>query len=147
MKKLSTRFEKLKREELKARHRLNELEKEKEQKSDELETYCKRHRSVTFDGLATRNIKKLKEIYSYFDENKLYIHESELGLRCDDRGMALNFWLYEDPDYLVIHLTSNHGNIVFSGSTSWLIKAVSLEDKINVIKTIKNDIGEIITKE
>lgn len=147
MKKLSTRFEKIKREELKARRKLCELEKEKEQKNNELETYCKRHRSVTFDGLATGNIKKLKKIYSYFDENKLYIHESELGLRCDDRGMALYFWLYEDPDYLVIHLTSNHGNIVFSGSTSWLIKAVSLEDKVNVIKTIKNDIGEIIAKE
>jgi len=139
-----TRFEKFEREESKARMKLYDLEKEKQRKNDELEIYCKRHRSVNFDGLATGNIEKLKKIYSYFDDNKLYIRECDLGLRCDDRGMALCFWLHNDPDYLVIHLSSNHGNIVFSGSTSWLVKAVSLEDKVNVIKTIKNDIQKIL---
>lgn len=143
-KKSLTRFEKFEREESKARMKLYDLEKEKQRKKDELEIYCKRHRSVNFDGLATGNIEKLKKIYSYFDDNKLYIHESDLGLRCDDRGMALYFWLHNDPDYLVIHLSSNHGNIVFSGSTSWLVKAVSLEDKVNAIKTIKSDIQKIL---
>ena len=139
-----TRFEKFEREESKARMKLYDLEREKQRKNDELEIYCKRHRSVNFDGLATGNIEKLKKIYSYFDDNKLYIHESELGLRCDDRGMALYFWLHNDPDYLVIHLSSNHNNLFLSGSTSWIIKAVSLEDKVNVIKTIKEDMKKIL---
>ena len=143
-KKPLTRFEKFECEESKARMKLYELEKERQIKNDELEIYCKRHRSVSFDGLATGNIEKLKKIYSYFDDNQLYIHESELGLRCDDRGMALYFWLHNDPDYLVIHLSSNHGNILFSGSTSWLVKAINLEDKVNVIKTIKNDMQKIL---
>lgn len=146
-KKVLTRFEKYKREESKARFKLYDLEKEKENKTQELETYCKRHRSMSFDLLKTGNISKLKKIYAYFDDNKSYIHECEFGLRCDDRGMALNFWLHDDPDYLVLYLTSNHSNIVFSGSTGWIIKAPTLKDKVNVLKTVKTDITKIIEGE
>lgn len=142
-----TRFEKYKREESKARFKLYDLEKEKENKTQELETYCKRHRSMSFDLLKTGDITKLKKIYSYFGKNKSYIHESEFGLRCDDRGMKLHFWLHDDPDYLVLHLSSNHSNIVFSGSTSWIIKAPTLEDKVNVLKTVKTNIAKIIEGE
>lgn len=146
-KKPLTRFEKYEREESKARLKLCGLEKEREQKQDELNTYYKRHRSMSFDLLKTGDIAKLKKIYSYFDDNKSYIHESELGLRYDDRGMKLHFWLHNDPDYLVLHLSSNHNNILFSGSTSWLIKAPTLEDKVNVLKTVKTDINKIIEGE
>ena len=144
MRKTLTRAEKFKREESKAKMKLWELEKEKENKEQELEKYCKRHSSVNFDNLVTSDVEKLKKIYAYFDDNKSYIHESELGLRCDDRGMKLYFWLHDDPDYLVLHLSSNHSNIVFSGSTSWIIKAPILEDKVNVIKKVKADISKII---
>jgi hypothetical protein len=143
-KKPLTRFEKYEREESKARLKLYDLEKEKEKKQDELNTYYKRHRSMSFDLLKTCDVAKLNKIYAYFDKNKSYIHESELGLRCDDRGMKLHFWLHNDPDYLVLHLSSNHNNIVFSGSTSWIIKAPTLEDKVNVLKTVKTDISKII---
>lgn len=147
MKKLITRYTKLKKKESDASYALFLLEKEKENKTQELETYCKRHRSMSFDLLKTGDVAKLNKIYAYFDDNKSYIHECELGLRCDDRGMKLHFWLYDDPDYLVLHLSSNHSNIVFSGSTSWIIKAPTLEDKVNVLKTVKKDITKIIEGE
>lgn len=146
-KRLLTRFEKYEREESKARLKLYDLEKEKESKKQELETYYKRHRSMSFDLLKTGDVTKLNKIYAYFDKNKCYIHESELGLRCDDRGMKLHFWLYKDPDYLVLHLSSNHNNIVFSGSTSWIIKAPTLEDKVKILKMVKSDIIKIIKGE
>lgn len=147
MKKLITRYTKLKKKESDASYALFLLEKEKENKTQELETYCKRHRSMSFDLLKTGDVAKLNKIYAYFDDNKSYIHECELGLRCDDRGMKLFFWLHDDPDYLVLHLSSNHSNIVFSGSTSWVIKAPTLEDKVNVLKTVKKDITKIIEGE
>lgn len=142
-----TRFEKYEREESKARFKLYNLEKEKENKKQELETYYKRHRSMSFDLLKTGDVTKLNKIYAYFDKNKSYIHESELGLRCDDRGMKLHFWLHNDPDYLVLHLSSNHNNMVFSGSTSWIIKAPKLEDKVKILKMVKSDITRIIEGE
>lgn len=142
-----TRFEKYEREESKARFKLYDLEKEKENKKQELETYYKRHRSMSFDLLKTGDVTKLNKIYAYFDKNKSYIHESELGLRCDDRGMKLHFWLHNDPDYLVLHLSSNHNNMVFSGSTSWIIKAPTLEDKVKILKMVKSDITRIIEGE
>ena len=146
-KRLLTRFEKYEREESKARLKLYDLEKEKESKKQELETYYKRHRSMSFDLLKTGDVTKLNKIYAYFDKNKSYIHESELGLRCDDRGMKLHFWLHNDPDYLVLHLSSNHNNMMFSGSTSWIIKAPTLEDKVKILKMVKSDITRIIEGE
>lgn len=123
------------------------LEKEKTQAEEELKKYCKRHRSLNFDNLKTCDVEKLKKIYAYFDNNENYIHEWEGGLRCDDRGMKLYFWVNDDAEYLVIHITSDHNNVIFSGSTSWVIKAPTLEDKIKVIKTVKSDITKIIKGE
>jgi hypothetical protein len=142
MRKVSTEVDKLKKKIAKLTSKLYHIERDKEFKENELEQYCKTHRSVTFDGLETKDINVLSGIYKYFD--KRYPIEWQGGIRCDNRGMRLFFWLDSDPDYLIIHLTSTSENICFSGSTSWLVKAVSLEDKVNVIKTIKNDIGKLI---
>ncbi len=135
---IKTRYEKLK----KAINALNGLEMEKQQKTHELEAYCKRHRSMSFDDLQTGNVDKLNLIYKYFDDR--YPVEWEGGLRCDERGMKLYCWLYDDPDYLILHLTSTCENICFSGSTSWIVKAESLEDKIEVLKQIKKDVLKIL---
>lgn len=142
MKKPVTRFEQLQNELNSAQHRIWNLGEEKDKKEKELETFVKRHKSYKYDGLATTDTGKLNKIYKYFDDK--YPIEWQGGLRCDDRGMALHYWLDDDPDYLILHLSSNHDNICFSGSTSWLVKAVSLEDKITVIKQIKEDIKKIL---
>ncbi len=144
MKKLTTRYTKLKKKESAIHHALYALEREKEAAKEELENYCKRHRSLSFDSLKTGDVDRLEQIYSYFDNNKDYVIEWEGGLRCDERGMKLCFWIDDDPEYLVIHIFSDHDNICFSGSTSWVIKAPTLEDKINVIKKVKTDITKII---
>ena len=73
-----------------------------------------------------------------------YAIEFEGGIRNDNRGMKLCRWIYEDPDYLILHLTSTSENICFSGSTSWLVKAVVLEAKIEVLKKIKEDMKKIL---
>ena len=117
------------------------------QMEKELNKYCKHHRSVNFDALKTSDIKKLVRIYNYFDNNKHYIHEWEGGVRCDERGMKLHFWVNDDPNYLVIHISSNHNNLALSGSTSWIIKAPTLEDKVNTILTIKKDISKIVKED
>lgn len=146
-KKPSTRIEKYKREQSKVMSKIYDLVKEKEYKKQELETYCKSHTSISFDLLKTCEVDKLDKIYAYFDKNKSYIRECELGLRCDNRGMQLYFWLYDDPDYLVLHLSSNNSHISLSGSTSWIIKAPELEDKIKILKMVKADITKIIEGE
>lgn len=144
MEKLITRYTKAKKKESAIYRALAALQREKEAAEEELENYCKRHRSLSFDTLKTGDVDKLKQIYSYFDENEDYILEWEGGLRCDDRGMKLCFWIDDDPEYLIIHITSDHDNICFSGSTSWVTKAPTLEDKIDVIKKVKIDITNII---
>ena len=141
---IETRYTKANAELCNINHKICMLEKEKAQAEEELKKYCKRHRSLSFDTLKTGDVDKLKQIYSYFDNNKEYIIEWEGGLRCDDRGMKLCFWVNDDAEYLVIHITSDHNNVIFSGSTSWIIKAPTLEDKVNVIKKIKADITKII---
>jgi hypothetical protein len=142
MRKVLTEVDKLKRKISKLTAKLSRIQQDKEFKENELEQYCKRHRSVTFDGLETGDVNTLWKMYEYFD--KKYPIEWQGGIRCDNRGMRLSFWLDDDPDYLIIHLTSTSKNICFGGSTSWLVKAVSLDDKVNVIKTIKNDINNLI---
>lgn len=142
MRKALTEVDKLKGKIAKLTAKLSCIQRDKEFRENELNQYCKRHRSVTFDGLETGDIDTLWKIYEYFDEK--YPIEWQGGIRCDKRGMRLFFWLDEDPDYLIIHLTSTSENICFGGSTSWLVKAVSLDDKVNVIKTIKNDINNLI---
>ena len=141
---IETRYTKANAELCEINHKIRMLEKEKTQAEEELKKYCKRHRSLNFDNLKTGDVEKLMKIYAYFDNNENYIHEWEGGLRCDDRGMRLCFWVNDDAEYLVIHITSDHNNIIFSGSTSWIVKAPTLEDKVKVIKTIKVDIAKII---
>ena len=147
MRKFETRYTKLQAKEEKIRNEFFMLAQEKEQMEKELNKYCKHHRSVNFDALKTSDIKKLVRIYNYFDNNKHYIHEWEGGVRCDERGMKLHFWVNDDPNYLVIHISSNHNNLALSGSTSWIIKAPTLEDKVNTILTIKKDISKIVKED
>ena len=106
MKKQLTREDKLKKELAKVNQKILELEKEQEQKKNELERYVKKHRSLKFDGLETSDTQKLLAIYGLLD--KKYPVEWEGGLRCDNRGMALHFWLDDDPDFLIIHISSKY---------------------------------------
>lgn len=144
MKTIKTRYEKLKAQETKIHSKLWSLDREKEAKKEELKAYCKRKR-LNWDDLESGDVKKLKKIYAYFD--KLYKIEWQGGLRCDNRGMKLCYWLDDDPDYLIIHITSTSENICFGGSTSWIVRAETLEDKINLLKTIKKDILNILKEE
>ena len=120
---------------------LYSLSEEKKQKEIELFSYSKKHRSLNYE-IRTWDTDKLDKIYNYFD--KRYPVEWQGGLRNDNRGMELTYWLYDDPDYMIFHLTSISKNICFSGSTSWLVKAKTLEDKVKVIKQIKDDILKIL---
>lgn len=142
MRKPKTRFDALKETLSGINSALSDLEREKDMKTNELETYVRRHRSLKFDNLKTCDVDKLENIYKYFDDR--YPIEWQGGLRCDNRGMRLNYWLDDDPDYLILHITSDHDNLFFSGSTSWLVKAVTLEDKVNIIKKIKSDMLKIL---
>ena len=142
MKKIETRYEKIKKEYQKALHKQQDLETEKFQKSQELKEYTRRHSSLRYIGIETSNVEKLKQIYKFFDDN--YPVDWEGGLRCDDRGMCLVYWLYDDPDYLIFYLGSTSQNICFSGSTNWLVYAPTLEDKVKVIKSIKEKVLKII---
>lgn len=137
-----TRYEKLKNKIAQLETQQWKLAREKEQKATELEKYVNRHRSLNFDGLETKDIDKLKKIYRYFD--KQYPVDFQGGLRCDERGMRLYFWVDDDPDYLTLHLSSTSENIFFSGSTSWQVKAETLADKVNTLKQIKDDIKKIL---
>lgn len=137
-----TRYEKLRNKIAQLESQQRKLLREKEQKTTELEKYVNRHRSLNFDGLETKNTNKLKKIYTYFD--KRYSIDFQGGLRCDERGMRLCFWVDDDPDYLILHLASTSENICFSGSTSWQVKAETLADKVKTLKQIKNDIKKIL---
>lgn len=137
-----TRYEKLKNKIAQLESQQWKLAKEKEQKRAELEKYVNRHRSLKFDGLETKDTDKLQKIYRYFD--KQYPIDFQGGLRCDERGMCLCFWVDDDPNYLILHLSSTSENICFSGSTSWQVKAETLADKVKILKQIKNDIKKIL---
>lgn len=137
-----TRYEKLKNKIAQLESQQWKLVREKEQKATELEKYVNRHRSLKFDGLETKDTDKLEKIYRYFD--KQYPIDFQGGLRCDERGMRLCFWVDDDPDYLILHLSSTSKNICFSGSTSWQVKAETLADKVKTLKQIKNDIKKIL---
>lgn len=142
MKRPTTRYEKIKQKISTLEQQQWELRREKEQKQAELDRYCARHRSLCFDALKTQDTKKLWEIYRYFD--KRYPIYFQGGLRCDGRGMRLSFWVMDDPNYICFHITSTSENICFSGSTTWMVKAPTMADKINIIKTTKQDILKII---
>ena len=122
--------------------KLVEIKKEHTDKSIELNKYIDRHPSLSFAGLETTDAEKLKKIYAYFD--KKYAIDFQGGLRCDTRGMKLVFWVADDPDYLIVHLGSTCDNIYFGGTTSWIVKAETLQDKTKVLKQIKKDIEKIL---
>lgn len=139
---MKTKYQKIKQAELKLECQLYAMERDKKKRERELEKYVRRHRSLRYDGLETSDINKLNKIYAYFDA--LYPIQWQGGLRCDNRGMRLFYWLDDDPDYLILYLTSTSENICFSGSTSWLVKAETLADKVEVLAKVKKDIQKII---
>jgi len=139
---MKTKYQKIKQAKLKLECQLYAMERDKKKRERELEKYVRRHRSLRYDGLGTSDINKLSKIYAYFDA--LYPIQWQGGLRCDNRGMRLFYWLDDDPDYLILHLTSTSENICFSGSTSWLVKAETLADKVDVLAKVKKDIQKII---
>ena len=139
---MKTKYHKIKQAICKLECQLTEMERDKKARERELEKYVRRHKSLKYDGLETSDVDKLKKIYAYFDA--LYPIQWQGGLRCDSRGMQLFYWLDDDPDYLELHLTSTSENICFSGSTSWLVKAETLADKVDVLSKVKKDIQKII---
>ena len=139
---MKTRYERIKNKIALWERKLAEIKQEHMIKSIELNKYIERHPSLSFTGLLTADTKKLEKIYEYFD--KRYPIDFQGGLRCDERGMRLCFWTNDDPDYLILHLASTSNNICFSGSTSWLVKAETLADKVKTLKQIKNDIKKIL---
>lgn len=139
---MKTRYTKIQRQIAKLNSALYEMEREKERRTAELEKFVRRHRSLSFDGLQTADRDKLKKTYAYLDAR--FKIEWQGGLRCDERGMRLCFWIDDDPDFLILHLTSTSENICFGGSTSWIVKAPTLADKIGVLAQVKNDIAKII---
>jgi hypothetical protein len=139
---MKTKYQKLKQAMCRLQHKLTEMERLKNEEEEKLKKYAKRHSSLKYDGLKTSDVDKLTKIYAYFDS--LYPIEWQGGLRCDNRGMGLFYWLDDDPDYLTLHLTSTSDNICFSGSTSWLVKAETFADKVEVLSRIKKDIQKII---
>lgn len=142
MKKYETRKDKLKKQMASLNNKILILEKEKHEKEVELEKYIKCHRSLKFDMLETDDVEKLNKIYRFFDAK--YPIKWEGGMRCDDRGMKLHFWIDDDPNFLIIHLSSTSKNICFSGSTSWIGKAPTLSDKVELLKIIKQKVLKII---
>lgn len=142
MKTPQTRMTKLTKQQEKINRAIRDLYTEQTQKQIELDKYTKRYKKIDFSMLQTKDTRKLWKIYEYFD--KRYPIDFQCGLRCDERGMRLMFWLDKDPDYLILHLSSTSENICFGGSTSWLVKAVSFDDKIKTLAQIKKDIEKII---
>lgn len=137
-----TKYQKLKYAINRLQNKLTEMERLKNEEWEKLKKYRRRHSSLKYDGLKTSDVNKLMKIYAYFDS--LYPIEWQGGLRCDTRGMGLFYWIDNDPDYLILHLASTSDNICFSGSTSWLVKAETFADKVEVLSTIKKDIQKII---
>lgn len=139
---MKTRYNKIKEKIGKLESELYQMAREKERRETEINEYIKRHKSLSFDGIETCDVLKLEKVYAYFDGK--YPIECQGGLRCDNRGMSLCFWLDNDPDYLILHLTSTSENICFGGSTNWIVKAETLADKLAVLAQIKKDVLEIL---
>lgn len=116
MKKYETRKDKLKKQVASLNHKILLIDMEKHEKEVELDKYIRRHRSLKFDMLETDNVEKLNKIYKFLDAK--YPVEWEGGIRCDNRGMKLHFWLDEDPNFLIIHLSSTSKKHLFF----WLYK-------------------------
>lgn len=142
MKRQLTEIEKIENKIKKLNFQKWELEKIFNKKQEEFKKYIKRHKSLSFNDIKSCNCEKLNQIYKYFDEK--YPIDWQGGLRNDNRGMKLCYWLYDKDNYLVLHLTSDHNNLFMSGSTSWLVYAPTLENKVNILKQIKKDMLKIL---
>ena len=142
MKRKLTEIEKLENQIEKLNSKKRELKRKFETKKEEFEKYIKKHKSLKFDEIKSKDTNKLSQIYEYFDEK--YPIKFQGGIRNDNRGMALCYWLYDKDDYLNLHLSSDHDMLFMSGSTSWLVYAPSLEEKINNLKQIKKDMLKIL---
>lgn len=139
---IKTKYTKLKEKITALQGELSDMARDKKRRQDELDGYVRRHRSLMFDGLETGDVEKLRKIYAYFD--KRYPIEWQGGLRCDNRGMRLVYWVDNDPNFLILHLSSTSANICFGGSTSWQVKAAMLADKVDALGQIKKDILKIL---
>lgn len=142
MKRKLTELEKIEQQINKLNHKKHDLEKELNTKKEKFENYVKKHKSLKFDEIRSCDTKKLAQIYKYFDDK--YPIDWQGGLRNDDRGMALCYWYFDKDDYLILHLSSDHDNLFMSGSTSWLVYAPTLEEKVEKIKQIKKDMLKIL---
>lgn len=139
---MKTKYDRIKQKIAALQDQLRDIASDKRSQERQLQKYIHSHKSLDYGKLVTGDVAKLKKIYRYFD--KRYPVEWQGGLRCDDRGMRLVFWVDDDPEYLNLHLTSTSKCLFLSGSTSWLVKAATLEDKIAVLKQIKKDITEVL---
>ena len=142
MKRKLTELEKIEQQINKLNHKKWDLERKLNTKKEEFENYVKRHKSLKFDEIRSCDTEKLAQIYKYFDDK--YPIDFQGGLRNDNRGMALCYCCFDKDDYLVLHLYSNHDIRFMSGSTSWLVYAPTLEEKIEKIKQIKKDMLKIL---
>ena len=142
MKRVKTKLDTLKQKVAKYQSELDRLFRERDRVKEELEGYTRRHSSLDFDSLHTGDRCKLQLIYDYFDSRYPIVFQG--GLRNDSRGMKLYYWVYDDPSYLELHLTSTSENICFGGSTSWIAKAETMVDKVELLRRIKKDIGRIL---
>lgn len=142
MKRQLTEIEKIENQIKKLNSKKYDLEKNLETKKEEFENYIKKHRSLKFDEIKSKDTNKLSQIYKYFDDK--YPIDFHGGLRNDNRGMALCYWLYDKDDFLIFHLSSDHNNLFMSGSTSWLVYAPTLEEKIEKLKQIKKDMLKML---
>jgi len=116
---------------------------EEESKSERDILDDKLYQIVPYDLCRTKDVALLTELYAYFDSK--YKVAWQGGMRRDERGMLLCYWIDRDnPNELCLYLTSDHDNIVFSGSTHWAVPAKSFDDKVAVIKQIKQDVDNIV---
>ena len=112
-------------------------EKERQALNDKL------YAIVPYALVRTKDIALIDELYSYFDDR--YEVAWQGGIRGDNRGMILCYWIDSDePDTLCLYLTSDHNILFMSGSTHWRVPAKTFEDKVEVIKQIKKDVDEIV---
>lgn len=139
MKTVETKYHKIKNAIRELEYLLHDMERKKEAKESELKEYVRRHRSLKFKDLIVDD-GKLKKIYAYFDA--LYPIKWQGGVRCCDNCMSISCWVDDDPDYLILHLSSE--NICFDGSTSWIVKAETLADKVKVLTKVKKDLQKIV---
>lgn len=142
MKRKLTELEKIEKKILFLERQKRLKERSLKRKKEEFENYVKRHKSLRFDDIRSCDTEKLEQIYKYFDDK--YPIDWQGGLRNDNRGMALCYWCFDKGDYLELHLYSTCDNICFSGSTSWLVYAPTLEEKVEKLKQIKKDMLKIL---